>query len=132
MIVRDLIDWLPINLVRGDADTEISEIISDSRKAGPGSLFVALPGANNKSIDGHDYLNDAYGRGCRAFLVQEIPENYGLKKDDVVMKTRDTRRELALLSRRFYGYPEKRLKLIALTGTKGKTTISLIRIYGFP
>ena len=124
MKIGELIEGLPVELLCGDANADVSEIVFDSRKAGPGALFAALPGANDKSLDGHDFLEDAYGRGCRIFLVRFVPESFASKKDITVLKTDDTRRSLALLSRRFFDYPEKRLKFIALTGTKGKTTIS--------
>lgn len=115
---------MPIELTDGDGCAEVSEIAYDSRDAGAGSLFVCLPGANGKSLDGHDFCADAYARGCRLFLVRCLPDGLRGKPDISVLRTDDTRRALALLSRRFFGYPEKRLRLIALTGTKGKTTIS--------
>ena len=119
-----LIEGLPVELVRGDAGADITEIVFDSRKAGAGTLFAALPGANDKSLDGRDYLPDAYGRGCRAFLVSSMPENFSFRDEIAILLAENTRRALALLSRRFFGYPDKRLKFVALTGTKGKTTIS--------
>ena len=124
MKINELIEDLPIELRAGDGSEDISEIVSDSRKAGASSLFAALPGATNKAIDGHNFLQNAYDLGCRVFLVSEIPEGFEMKKDVVILATQDTRHAMALLSRKFFGYPEKRLTLIALTGTKGKTTIS--------
>ncbi|MCL1894965.1 MAG: UDP-N-acetylmuramoyl-L-alanyl-D-glutamate--2,6-diaminopimelate ligase [Clostridiales bacterium] len=115
-------EGLPIELVRGDANTDVKEIVFDSRNAGAGTLFAALPGANDKSLDGHSFIPDAYGRGCRVFLVSSIPDS-GLS-DASILLTENTRRALALLSQRFFGDPAGRLKFVALTGTKGKTTIS--------
>jgi len=126
MILGDLIKKLPVDLATGDMKSDISEIVSDSRKAGPGTLFAALPGANDKSIDGHDYLNDAYERGCRVFLVSRLPREFMDKEDITILFASNTRHAMALLSKRFFGDPEERLKLIALTGTKGKTTISFM------
>jgi len=124
MILSDLIDGLPVEFVQGDAACEIKGIVYDSRKAAAGTLFAALPGANDKSLDGHDFLPDAYERGCRAFLVSHIPEGFADRDGVAILRADDARQALALLSRRFFGEPERRLKLIALTGTKGKTTIS--------
>ena len=113
-------------LERGDPSYEITEIVSDSRKAGAGTLFAAFTGINEESADGHVYIHDAYERGCRAFLVSCIPQELTKQKDAQIIASENTREATALLSRRFYGIPEDRLKLIALTGTKGKTTISFM------
>ena len=124
MKLGELIEGLPVELLCGGTGQDVSGIVFDSRSAEPGSLFAALPGANDKSIDGHDFLNDAYERGCRIFLVRFIPKNFVIKNDVTILRTDNTRRALALLSQRFFGYADRRLKFIALTGTKGKTTIS--------
>ena len=125
MKLGDLIKGLPIELIRGEGGAEVDEIVYDSRKAGPGALFAALPGANVAGAGGHMYIRDAYDRGCRMFLVQDMPEGAMSGAGDFAeLRTQDTRRALALMSRRFFGYPERRLKVVAVTGTKGKTTIS--------
>ena len=124
MRVDELIEWLPIKVKTGDTDIDVNEITSDSRKAGPGTLFAAYPRINDKSPDGHDFLEDAYERGCRVFLVRDIPEGFDRKSGVTILQTNNVRRKTALMSRKIFGYPETKLKLIALTGTKGKTTIS--------
>jgi UDP-N-acetylmuramoyl-L-alanyl-D-glutamate--2,6-diaminopimelate ligase len=124
MNINDLILGLPVELVCKNTGNEVKKIVFDSRKADEGALFAALPGANDKSIDGHDFLMDAYARGCRMFIVRFIPDGFEDDADIAVLRAEDTRSALALLSRRFFGEPDKRLKLVALTGTKGKTTIS--------
>ena len=124
MKIKELIEWLPIEVKTGDTDVDVSEITSDSRKARLGNLFAAYPGANEMSVSGHDYLDDAYERGCRVFLVRFIPAGFAKKSGVTILQTHNVRRKTALMSRKLLGYPEKRLTLIALTGTKGKTTIS--------
>ncbi len=99
---------------------EISEITFDSRKAGPGTLFVCLVGANT---DGHRYARSAYDNGCRAFLAEHPVE---LPADACLVTTPDTRSALASIAPVFYGNPADQLKLIGLTGTKGKTTTALL------
>ncbi len=99
---------------------EISEITYDSRKAAAGKLFVCLVGAN---ADGHRYVQGAYDLGCRAFLCQYPVV---LPQDACVVVTPDTRSALAELAAAFYAYPAKGLKLIGITGTKGKTTTALL------
>ncbi len=107
-------------------DKDISElkvdfITSDSRKTLPDSLFIAIKGA---AADGHDYADKAYKNGCRIFLCQRPIE--GLGEDAYVIITPNTRRGLAAASAAFYSHPAKKLKIIALTGTKGKTTTAYL------
>ncbi len=99
---------------------QVEEITYDSRQAGENSLFVCLVGA---LTDGHRYARSAYENGCRAFLCQypvELPE------DAFQAVTPDSRSALAAISATFYGYPAEKLKLIGITGTKGKTTTALL------
>ncbi len=95
---------------------EITSICCDSRKAAAGSLFVCISGAVS---DGHDYAPSAYEHGCRVFVVQKAVE---LPEDALVLLCGDTRIALAQISRCFFGYPSRELKVIGITGTKGKTT----------
>ncbi len=99
-------------------ETEIAEIVYDSRKAAAGVMFVCLVGA---ASDGHDYAASAYEHGCRAFLAER---RLTLPSDAVQIVTPDTRRGLALASAAFFGYPARSLVLIGVTGTKGKTTVT--------
>ena len=99
-------------------DCEIREIVYDSRQAGPDTLFVALPGAFS---DGHAYVENAYERGARAFLTQREVD---LPDDAAVAVTEDSRRALSIAGATFYGHPERELKIVGVTGTKGKTSIA--------
>lgn len=98
-------------------EQEIRGISCDSRTVHVGDLFVCLPGAEE---DGHAYARAAYERGCRAFLGEYPPP--GLPQDACIAYVPDSHRALAALAAAFYGFPEKEMTLIALTGTKGKTT----------
>ncbi len=99
-------------------DYEICDIVYDSRKAYEGCLFVCLKG---HVVDGHDYAKSAYERGCRVFLAQR---ELKLPNDSLTVIVEDTRAALPLLSSEFFYHPERRLKLIGITGTKGKTTVT--------
>lgn len=97
-------------------DAEITDIAYDSRKTGDGIMFVCLVGVN---ADGHKYVQSAYDKGSKVFLCERKVD---LPSDAVVLTVEDTRAVLALVSCNFFRHPSKELKLIGITGTKGKTT----------
>ena len=95
-------------------EADITTLTCDSREVTPGALFVAMQGAN---ADGRAYIPDALERGAAAVVcAPPLPE------DTLGAAVDDPRAALARLSAEFYGHPEKALTLIAVTGTKGKTT----------
>ncbi len=99
-------------------DLPICDIAYNSKNAAQGVMFVCLVGA---VTDGHRYAADAYLRGSRVFVCEY---DINLPEDAVILKVENTRRALALLSAAFFGHPEKKLKIIGITGTKGKSTIT--------
>lgn len=125
MLLRELmsvIDYKEI-INRTGIDVSRAQVTSlcyDSRKAEVGSMFVCLSGA---VADGHDYAMAAYVGGCRIFVVEHTAD---LPDDAFVIVTSDTRVALAKLSARYFGEPAKSLRIIGITGTKGKTTTSLL------
>ena len=106
---------------RKSVDETIYRIEYDSRKAASGDIFVCLMGARS---DGHRFAHLAYESGCRAFLCEYVPEN--LPADAAVILVENTRAALAKLSTFFYNHPADKLRLIGITGTKGKTTTALL------
>lgn len=110
---------------KGDLDIEISGLERDSRKIEDGFLFVAIKGFQT---DGHEYINQAIENGAKAIAIQngfklnlkEIPD------DIVIILAEDTRELLAIASCNFYKNPSKKLTLIGVTGTKGKTTTTFM------
>ena len=114
--IRNLIKDTDLKLVSGNADTEITSLVYDSRKVTNGSLYVAIVGAN---VDGHDFIAQAVDAGAAGVVVEkdvEVPDSV------VVIKSDDTREALALLSAAWFDHPADKLKVIGITGTKGKTT----------
>lgn len=97
-------------------DAEISDIVYDSRKAFGAVLFVCLNGAR---FDAHQYAGSAYEKGCRFFMVEHTVE---LADDAVQIVVNDTRAMLAVASANFFRNPSEKLRIIGITGTKGKTT----------
>ena len=98
-----------------DPETEVGDIISDSRAVKEGSLFVCIKGAR---FDGHDVAADCLERGACAVVVDH---SLGLQQEVIV---EDTRAALAVMCSNYFGRPQDELKLIAVTGTNGKTTIA--------
>jgi UDP-N-acetylmuramoyl-L-alanyl-D-glutamate--2,6-diaminopimelate ligase len=98
-------------------DREILDIAYDSRKANKDTAFVALVGAN---ADGHKFIKSAYENGCRVFFTErecDIPQ------DAIEIITDNTRATLAKISANLFENPSDELKIIGVTGTKGKSTI---------
>lgn len=102
------------------AETEISEISSYSENTEEGYIFVCISGS---VVDGHEFAATAYERGCRVFVAER---EITLPDDAYVIIVKDSRIALAQLSAAFFGYPARKMTLIGITGTKGKTTTSLL------
>ena len=103
---------------------EFTRITADSRKVIPGTLFVAV---NGHASDGHDYIADAIRKGATGIVCERLPEDEEIlrcaQNGNVQIEVVDnSRRALALLADEFYGHPSRKLKLVGITGTNGKTT----------
>ena len=118
--LAELISGTGIEVAEGDLTLQICGIVADSRKAGPGQLFVAVKG---ETVDGHDFLARAVELGCVAVVVEQGLSVAAAKELGVtVLVVADSRRAVAELAANFYGHPEHQLKMIGITGTNGKTT----------
>ena len=116
MRLSKLLERLKYEVVQGSDSIEITTLINDSRKVETGSVFVCISGA---VVDGHDFIEDVAKKGAAAVIVGrevDAPE------DMTVIRVADTRYALALMSAAYFGYPADKLKIIGITGTKGKTT----------
>lgn len=114
MKLRELLDGLEYQCPSG-LETEIRDIVYDSRKAGPGDLFVCLKGA---ASDGHKYARQAVENGAAAVVAEHEVDAGGCP----VVIVENTRRALAYLSAAYFHHPADRIRVIGVTGTKGKTT----------
>ncbi|CEI73819.1 UDP-N-acetylmuramoyl-L-alanyl-D-glutamate--2,6-diaminopimelate ligase [Romboutsia hominis] len=99
-------------------NTEIKDIAYNSSKCEDGYIFVAIKG---ETVDGHKYVKDAYKRGTRVFILQDDVE---LGEDAIKLFVKDSRIALSNMSSNYFGNPSRELKVIGVTGTKGKTTIT--------
>ncbi|MBC5714084.1 UDP-N-acetylmuramoyl-L-alanyl-D-glutamate--2,6-diaminopimelate ligase [Roseburia sp. BX1005] len=114
--LKQLLERLEYECVQGSLDKEITDLVYDSRKAATDSLFVCVKGT---TVDGHSFAADVVQKGATVLVVSEdvnVPETV------TVIKVADTRYALALLSAAWFDYPAEQLKVIGITGTKGKTT----------
>ena len=112
--------------VKGSLDLDINNLDSDSRNINDGDMFVAIKGFD---VDGHEYIKEAIGNGAKVILAQIDIDRKFIKEipDDVtIILSENTRHALAICACNFYGNPSKKVKLIGITGTKGKTTTSFM------
>ena len=110
----------PVAIV-GNADVEVADVAIDSRRVGRGSLFVAMRGTQ---VDGHAFIPKAVEQGAVAVLCEELPE---AKADGVTyVAVPSTEDAVGPVSTLFYGDPSRKLKLVGVTGTNGKTTIATL------
>ena len=117
----DLLEILPQAQVVGDHNKLISDITADSRVVEQGSLFICLRGA---TVDGHKFLPMAADKGAVAALVEEIPAV--IPEGMTLIKVEDTRAAMELVTPYFFDYPGKKLRMLGVTGTNGKTTTTNI------
>lgn len=103
---------------RGLENVQISGIFSDSRKIIPGGVFVCLKGEKS---DGHNYAKEAEKKGASVIVASKK-----ISAGVPVVYVDDTDETLAKLSEKFFGFPSKRLKLVGVTGTNGKTTVTYL------
>ena len=116
MRLSGLLERLTYEVLQGNDEIEITTLANDSRIVSAGSVFVCISGA---VVDGHKFIDDVVEKGAVAVIVErevEAPEHV------TVIKVDDTRYALALASAAYFGYPAEELKVIGITGTKGKTT----------
>ena len=123
MILSELFHDLPFSSSLHGLDRlrdDVMHISNDSRQVRRGSIFVCIKGA---IADGHRYALSAYEKGCRVFVATHtVP----LPADAMFLLTEDTRKALSVLSARLYRDPSAELRMIGITGTKGKTTSALM------
>lgn len=123
MKLKTLLEKQEYELLQGSLETEISDIVYDSRKAEEGMLFVAITGI---VTDGHKYISDVINKGAAAVVVER--EVQITDPDVAVVKVKNGRSALSLMSQAYFHYPAEKMVSIGITGTKGKsTTAHMIR-----
>ncbi len=116
MTLAQLLEKTEYEVLCGSADTEITGIVNDSRKVKEGCVFPCIRGA---AFDGHKFAAEVAEKGAAAIVAEEkveVPEGV------TVVLVKDSRIAMARMACAWYGYPAQKLKMIGITGTKGKTT----------
>jgi UDP-N-acetylmuramoyl-L-alanyl-D-glutamate--2,6-diaminopimelate ligase len=116
--LEELLALLPLQAVQGSRDAEIHGVVVDSREVRPGFVFVALAG---EKTDGHRFLKDVVANGA-SVVVSERPPDPQLAPGVTWVQTRDARKAAGILASKVFGEPAKKLNLVGITGTNGKTT----------
>ena len=120
-ILSQLTASLKKKTIFGNPEIMVSEIIIDSRKVTTGSMFVALKGTQ---IDGHTFIQKAIDRGAMSILCEDLPE---IRPDNITfLQVSNASEALGYLASEFYDNPSKKLKLVGITGTNGKTTTVML------
>ena len=118
MKLEQLMEDVPFTLVQGTLETEIEDIIYDSRKAAPGLLFVCIVGTQR---DSHDLAADCVAKGVNTLVIQHDIDLSAMP-DVNVIKVESSRYAMAKMSANLFGNPSRQMTMIGVTGTKGKTT----------
>ena len=116
MKLREWLKEMEYELLQGNLDEEVDDVVYDSRKAAAGSVFVCMRGAN---VDSHKFIPDVIQKGAKVLVTEEavtVPEEI------TVLRVGNGRNALSLLSAARFGYPARKMTTIGVTGTKGKTT----------
>lgn len=122
MELKELLQGFAFTCFQGNLDKKITQVVYDSRKVTKGCLFICIEGAN---FDGHKFAKEVAEKGASVIVVsKEVPELKGM--DVTVIMVENTRYAMAFISAAYFGHPAEKLKVIGITGTKGKTTTTYL------
>ena len=121
MKLSELLKNVKVIASQGNIDVEIKGVNIDSRKIENGHLFIAMKGTQ---VDGHKFISKAIELGAVAILLEEMPEE--LNEKVTYVQVASTEEEAGKVATMFYGEPSRKLKLVGVTGTNGKTTIATL------
>lgn len=121
MTIKELIKGVKECEIIGEGVAEITTLTLDSRQAGAGSCFFAIEGT---VTDGHKYIGSAIERGAAAIVCKHLPAE--LSPNCTYIVTKDSDEAMATMAATFYGNPSRKMKVVGVTGTNGKTTIATL------
>lgn len=125
MKLKNLLEGVQNFKVKGNLDIDIKNVESNSKKITPNSLFIAIKGFD---FDGHKFVEEAIKNGATTVMLDMNADLKGIKipENITIVITDDTRKAMAVVACNFYDNPSKKLKVIGVTGTKGKTTTTFM------
>lgn len=121
MLLQDILYKTKLQSVRGSTDVEVSDVCIDSRKAGPGAAFVAVRGT---VTNGHQFIDIAVQNGATAIVCEDFPA--ALHEHVTYVQVQNSAAAAGVIAHNFYRSPSKKLSLVGITGTNGKTTIATL------
>ncbi len=121
MLLQDILYKVNIRTITGSTAVEVNALYIDSRKAAPGSCFIAIRGSKT---DGHDFISKAIAQGATAVICEALPA--GTYDGVTIIVVDDSSLAAGIAAHNFYGEPSLKVKLVGVTGTNGKTTIATL------
>jgi len=118
--IKKLLERMDYQVINGSLDKEIDDLVYDSRKITDKCLFVCIKGT---VYDSHEHVGEIIQKGAKAIVAEKMVK---VPSDVTLILVEDTRYALALLSAAWFDYPAEKMKVIGVTGTKGKTTITFM------
>lgn len=120
-LLKDILYGVSLNAIHGDRDREITAIAFDSRAVEKGSLFVAIKGL---TVDGHEYIEETIKKGAVAIICARLPEKE--QSDVTYIQVDNPAAAMGIAAANFHDHPSKKLELVGITGTNGKTTTATL------
>ena len=121
MQLSNLLYKVPLTATAGDMNAEVMYLTMESRQVRPGSLFIAVRGTVS---DGHSFIPKAVEQGAAAILCEELPAERA--PDVTYVQVTNTPQAMGIAAANFAGHPAKKLKLVGVTGTNGKTSVATL------
>ncbi|EAZ81365.1 UDP-N-acetylmuramoyl-L-alanyl-D-glutamate--2,6-diaminopimelate ligase [Algoriphagus machipongonensis] len=116
-VLKDILYKVSLVSTTGDMEVQIQDIVFDSRKVKEGSVFVAVPGTQ---VDGHDFIDKALALGAKAVIFEKLPSE--LQKGITYVQVVNSAKAMGIMAGNYFDNPSEKLKVVAVTGTNGKTT----------
>jgi len=116
-VLKDILYKVSLTSTYGDMERKVTDVVFDSRKVVENSAFVAVKGTQ---VDGHDFISLALEKGATTIICEQLPET--LATGITYIQVVDSAKALGIMAANFYGNPSEKIKVVAVTGTNGKTT----------
>jgi UDP-N-acetylmuramoyl-L-alanyl-D-glutamate--2,6-diaminopimelate ligase len=116
-VLKDILYKVSLTSTIGDMDREVSSIVFDSRKVSAQTVFVAIAGTQ---VDGHEFISTALDKGATTIVCEKLPES--IVAGVTYVQAVSSAKALGIMASNFYNNPSEEIKVVAVTGTNGKTT----------